>query len=292
MKKLKFKIDNEIFYVWYIKGPKSAPILHWFHANGLNAAIYENLLSELSNSFTVYAWDARAHGLNSNLRLPSRHNIFEQYTTDLVGLTNLLFEKHSSPIILAGHSFGATVCIKAEKALRGKLFHLVLADPVLFTPFAAKASQILRWLKLKKPKNLYLAQNAAKRRNEWPTKKDALVYLSQKKLFKNWDEKSIKNYVKYSVTDTIKNVQLRCPPRIESLIFEESEQEFLAKEITQISIDTQVYLAAKGSPTFAKKAFKKVKGTKIIETLTSASHLFPIEEYRRLSAKISENTKV
>ena len=289
MKKLKFKIGDEIFYVWYIEGPKSAPVLHWFHANGLNAGTYENLLMELSTSFTVYAWDARAHGLNSNLILPSKHTIFEQYTKDLVGLTNLLFEKHSTPIILAGHSLGATICIKAEKALRGKISHLVLADPVLFTPLIAKVSQILRQFKFSKPKNLYLAQNAAKRINKWPTKKDALLYLAEKNLFRNWDKRSIKNYVKYGTTDTIKHVYLRCPPSVESLIFEESEHEFLAKEITQISTDTHVYLAAKGSPAFAKKAFKKIKRKKIVEILESTSHLFPIEEYRRFGAEISKN---
>ena len=75
-------------------------------------------------------------------------------------------------------------------------------------------------------------------------------------------------------------------------IFEESEYEFLAKEITQISVDTQVYLAEKGSPAFAKRAFKKIKTKKIVETLGSANHLFPIEEYDRFGMQISKNMVV
>ena len=289
MKPLKLKIKNEVFTVWYHKGPKNTPILHWFHANGFNAPTYENLLKKLSQFCHIYAWDARAHGLSSQLKLPQKNNIYKQYVSDFVELINVLYEKHSSPIIVAGHSFGATVCIKAEAALKGKVSKLILADPVLFTPFAARASRIFRVLKFRQPRAIYLAENAAKRKNIWPSKNAALLSLSQKQLFKNWDAISLQNYIQYGTTDTSKTVHLRCPPEIESFIFKESENEFLSQEIMNLSIPTHVYFASKGSPAFAKSAFRKSVNTKTYMIIPSTAHLFPIDKYEKFSEEIQNH---
>jgi pimeloyl-ACP methyl ester carboxylesterase len=286
MNQVKFNINNETFNVWYFKGPKNGPILHWSHANGFNAPTYENLLKKLSQSCHVYAWDARAHGLSSDLKLPVGNNIYKQYVNDFVGLINVLYEKHSTPIIVAGHSFGATVCIKAEAALKGKISKLILADPVLFTPFVARVSQILRLLKFKKPKAIYLAANAEKRQNMWITKDEVFLSLSQKQLFKNWDRVSLQNYVKYGTRDTSEGVRLSCPRDIESLIFKESEHEFLFEEIINLSIQTHAYFASKGSPAFAKSAFQKSNKTKTSRIIPSTSHLFPIDEYDKFYKEI------
>ena len=286
MEHFSFKINNENFNIWYLKGPKDAPVLHWAHANGFNAPIYENLLRKLAQFCHVYAWDARAHGLSSELKLPAENNIYKQYVQDFVGLINLLYDRHTKPIIIAGHSFGATVSIKAEAQLRGKISKLILADPVLFTPLAAKVSQVFRLFKFKNPKAIYLAENAAKRQNMWKTKDIAFSHLSQKRLFKNWDPTSINNYIKYGITSSTEYVKLSCPPSIESLIFKESEAQFLSKEITNLSVNTYVYLASKDSPAFAKTALRRSKKIKSLVTLQSTNHLFPIEKYEKFSKDI------
>jgi len=286
MEHFPLKINNEIFNIWYLKGPKGAPILHWAHANGFNAPIYENLLRNLSQFCHVYAWDARAHGLSTKLKLPIKNNIYKQYVKDFVGLINLLYCKHDRPIIVAGHSFGATIGIKAEVQLKGKISKLILADPVLFTPFAARASQFFRLLKFKKPKAIYLSENAAKRLNKWPNKDIALAHFSQKKLFKSWDSTSINNYIKYGLTNTADYVKLSCPPSIESLIFEESETQFLSEQITNLSINAHVYLASEGSPAFARTALRKSKMIENLVKIPLTNHLFPIEKYEKFSQDI------
>ena len=286
MNPLKLKINDEVFTVWYLKGPRNAPIFHWSHANGFNAPTYQNLLKKLSQFCHVYAWDARAHGLSSDLKLPQKNNIYKQYVRDFVGLINVLYKKHSLPIIVSGHSFGATVCIKAEAALKGKISKLILADPVLFTPFTAQVSQIFRFLKFKQPRAIYLAENAAKRQNIWPSKNDAFLSLSQKQLFKNWDAISLQNYIQYGTMDTSETVQLRCPPEIESFIFRESENEFLSQEIINLSIPTHVYFASKGSPAFAKSAFRTSVNTTTRMIIPSTAHLFPIYTYEKFSTEI------
>ena len=289
MKQLQLKVNNENFNIWYIQGPQNSPILHWSHANGFNGATYENLLKKLSRFCHIYAWDARGHGLNFKLQQPAPTKIYHQYTDDLVGLINLLFAKHSKPIILAGHSFGATICIKAEQILKGKVSKLLIADPVLFTPFAARMSQILRFLKFKKPREIYLAQNAAKRQDTWPTRDDAFIYLKKKSLFKNWDNHTLQNYIKYGTVNITNGTRLSCSRNLESLIFQESETEFLFEEIEGLSVNTHVYFASQGSPAFAKYKFRKSKKTKTAIKIPYSNHLFPINRYDEFSNKVREH---
>lgn len=286
MKRLQIQIKDESFTVWYLSGPKNAPVLHWAHGNGFNAQTYTNLITKLSEYCHVYAWDARAHGLSSKLKLPARNHIYETYADDFTRLIEQLYKKHSSPIIIAGHSFGATLCIKAELALRGKISKMILADPVLYTPLVAKGSQFLRLLKFKKPKSIYLAENANKRQNLWLSKTDALTKLSQKSLFKNWDTISLRNYIEYGTANSPGGVQLSCPPLVESLIFKESELEILTNEINSLAVDTHILLASSGSPTFAIRALEKSNRVKKLITLQSTNHLFPIEQDQRLLENI------
>jgi len=289
MKKTNFKINKEDFNVWYLKGPKNSPVLHWAHGNGLNGRTYENLLKNLSKFFHIYAWDARSHGLNHRIKRPAEANTYGQYVSDFKNLIELLYEKHSMPIVIAGHSFGATICIKAEPELRGKVSKLVLADPVLFTPLANGVSQLLRFFKSKKPKNIYLAQNAAKRRDKWSTKAEAHLDLSKKNLFKNWDKLSFENYINYGTFDIGEGISLSCPRAIEALIFKKSESEFLRNTIINLSVETHLYLASRGSPSFDKNSFFKSKKLKTFKILPSSNHLFPIEEYGNFSKAIVQH---
>tara|TARA_A100001011_G_scaffold380053_1_gene446834 strand:+ start:22 stop:942 length:921 start_codon:yes stop_codon:yes gene_type:complete len=289
MKLLKIKIKDEVFNVWYFKGPKNSSVIHWSHGNGLHAPAYINLLGQLSNFCTVYAWDARAHGTNRNLTHPVAEKIFEQYTDDLVNLITVLYHKYKKPIILAGHSFGASICIKAEANLRGKISKLILADPVFFTPFIARFSKTLRLLKFQKPKTIYLAQNAAKRVNIWTTRMEAELKLSQKRLFKGWDKISFQKYIEYGIFETDQGATLCCPRDIEALIFKESEFEFLSSKIIDLSVKTFIYTASKASPTFAQKFLKKAKKVETCKVIPSTNHMFPIEQYGRFIQEIREH---
>ena len=288
METASYNINDETLHYWFFKGPKNGPILHWAHANGFNGPTYYNLLSELSNFCNIYAWDARSHGMNLNLRKPASGRIFAQCTSDLIQFTNYLYEKHKKRIILAGHSFGATLCIKAENSLRDEVSKILLADPVLFTRFHAAASNLLRAFKFKHPKELYLAEYAAKRRNKWQNTAQAVANLSEKSLFKNWDKLSLQNYVTYGTNSIDGHIKLNCSPNIEAQIFKESEREFLSKQIINLSTETHLFLAAKGSPAFAKNSFKKSARTLSQSIIEDSNHSFPIEKYREFGKVMLE----
>jgi pimeloyl-ACP methyl ester carboxylesterase len=286
MEKLSFKLNDEDFTVWHLKGPQNGPVLHWSHANGFNALTYENLLKKLSTVCHVYSWDARSHGLTQNVKPAKSGYIYSQYCSDFIELINQLHEKHGTRVILSGHSFGATICIKSELALKNKISKLILADPVLFTPFYKVMSQILRFIKVKSPRALYLAHNARHRQNQWRNRAEVLSIFSQKKLFQNWDQKSLFNYIEYGTKSFEYGIKLSCPPEIESLIFKESENEFLSQKIRSFETDTYVFFASKGSPAFAKNAFNYTRRTIGQSTVLKSNHLFPIEKYKAFSERM------
>ena len=281
-----FKINGETFKYWVLKGPAEGPILHWAHGNGFNAYTYHNLLKELSKSCTVYAWDARSHGLNSNLKDPETGNFYNRFSEDLIKLTEHLYKKHNQEIILAGHSFGATLCIRVENALRDKISKIILADPVLYTRFYAISSLLMRALKFKYPKDLYLAERALSRQNSWESVTSAISSLSRKPLFKDCDKSSLENYINYGTCMIDGLIKLNCSPIIEAQIFRESEKEYLASKIASLSTETHIFYAAKGSPSFAKRNFKRAR-TKLSESRISGSnHSFPIEMSMKFAVEV------
>ena len=290
MEKCSFKIKGETLNYWYFKGPSGSPILHWAHGNGLNAPTYFNLLDRLSRFCTVYAWDARSHGLNTNLASPKIGETYSKYSEDLIELINHLYNKHKQRIIIAGHSFGGTLCVRVEHALKDKISKLILADPVLFTRVNYVASLILRAIKFKYPRALYLAQNAKNREYKWSNTKEVIRVLGKKNLFKNWDELSLENYVKYGTKSLGEDITLSCPPSVESQIFKDSEKEMLVKKISNLSTNTYIFLAAKGSPAFAKRAIEKSPFVLSQLTIEKSNHMFPIEMYKEFSNEI--HTKV
>lgn len=278
MRKKKFTVNDEAFNVWYWEGPKDSGVIHWAHANGFNGPTYYRLLSNLSKHFHVYAWDSRLHGLSQNLTMPNHGNVYDIYSKDLIGIIDIIHAAHNRPVILAGHSFGASLCVKAEKALRDKVSCIILADPVLFTPLQTAACRVLRYLGLKRPKELYLSQNALKRKNFWSHSSILQEEYSNKSLFRNWDADSLKKYVEYGTIKRGLGIQLACSPKIESQIFAESENSFLGKSIITLKTPTHLFLASYGSPPSSKIAIWKSKQIFTKRKILNSNHFFPVEK--------------
>ena len=288
MEKLQLFLNQEAFNVWYFRGPEKAPIIHWAHATGFNGPTYSMLLNELSNTFHVYAWDARLHGHTQGLSQPKSKNFIQTYCDDLVNLIEVIYQKHNNKVILAGHSFGAALCIKAEQRLKNKISTLILADPVLFTPFLSLMSRLGRLIKLRKPKNMYLAQNAARRRNHWRSFDEIYVNYKKKVLFKKWPDEALKNYIKYGTKSSNSGVYLACPPEVESQIFLECENEFLFDSISKLNTPTTLVIADNGSPAFGLNAFKNSKAKIKTVKLSNETHFFPVENHKILTREVSK----
>ena len=83
------------------------------HANGFNAYTYRSILDPLAADLRVVAYDLRGHG-RTTLPVPTeaRPDWWDLCDDLLAVMDALALEK---PVVLAGHSFGATVSLMAAQ---------------------------------------------------------------------------------------------------------------------------------------------------------------------------------
>src|ERR1700749_1234483 len=151
--------DGEVSYLeWMGAGP---PLL-FSHATGFNAETYKSLLQPLSERFHVYAEDQRGHGFNS---LPAEPGSAKDWTIYRDDLIRFLDGFDGRPMILAGHSMGATVSLMAAMMRPDLVRGLVWIEPV-FIP-GSPLYWLFAKLHMARRGDPDLASRAEKRRAEF-----------------------------------------------------------------------------------------------------------------------------
>ena len=186
-----------------------ADILLFVHANGFNALTYRMLLAPLAEQLHIMACDLRGHGYST---LPAQPGLVKGWTIfrdDLLSLTEAITE---SPVILAGHSLGATASFMAAAQSPARVRALVLIEPVFLAPFLAGKSGGAN----------SLAGTAAQRRSVFPSFVAAMDYYRNRGIFARWPETVLADYLTAGLTDNGDGtLRLACAPEWEAEIFRE-----------------------------------------------------------------------
>ncbi|KAK0340668.1 hypothetical protein LTR94_029573, partial [Friedmanniomyces endolithicus] len=118
-------------------GDPDRPVdLVFAHANGFNAATYRSLLSPLSASLRIWAPDLRGHGGSALPVFRRRKTSWLDHRDDLIALIDAV---KGPPVVLAGHSMGATSSLMAAAERPERVSSLVLFDPVIWKRSAVLA---------------------------------------------------------------------------------------------------------------------------------------------------------
>jgi pimeloyl-ACP methyl ester carboxylesterase len=195
-----------------------APDVIFSHANGFNAATYRQLLGPLSLGLRVIACDLRGHGDSQLPADPGRlRRSWSEFRDDLIGLVEAVAE---GPVVLAGHSLGASVSLLAAAKRPALARSLVLAEPVIL-PYAALLSAYLPWgagvlWKTRFP----LAAGAARRRAVFKAADEAFNSYKGRGGFKTWPDAVLADYVSGAFHARADGqVELACPPDWEASNF-------------------------------------------------------------------------
>jgi pimeloyl-ACP methyl ester carboxylesterase len=164
--------------------------VHFAHATGFNAETYRPLLASLDASLEVFAMDARGHGMSQAEADPSRLRSWLPYRRDLEAFVETL----PRPIVLAGHSMGATVSLQVAARRPGLVSGLVLMDPVIAPPLQIPLLALARPLGLA-GRLIPISQAAARRRMEFPSKEAAVENYLRKGAFRTWSREWVEAYV-------------------------------------------------------------------------------------------------
>lgn len=231
------------------KGPRP---LHFLHANGFCAGVYLPFFSLFENDCTILATDIPGHGdSDSHGQKHIDHwNIFVDDVKDT------LVKNMTPPVVGVGHSLGAVVSLLMAVRYPKLFSHLVLIEPVIFSPLRLA----MVWL-AKRTGTIHkvpLAKGARRRKSVFASKQEAYDrFSSGRGLFKTWPDPFIQAYCDHGLTvQKDGSARLKCEPETEAQIYESLLLDIWSYP-KQVSCPTLV-IQGESSDTFTQTAMKRL----------------------------------
>ena len=187
-------------------GSADRPIdLVFLHANGFNALTYRAILAPLAADRRILAIDQRGHGATTLAVDPAGRADWYDFRDDLVALLAAL---DLEGVVLAGHSMGGTSSLLAAAQAPERVRRLVLLDPVILPPDAAKAAA---------EGHAALIEGARRRRAVFPDRAAALAAYRGRGAFATWPDVMVGDFVAGGFRDRPGGgVALACDPAWEA----------------------------------------------------------------------------
>lgn len=244
------------------------------HANGFNAQTYRQALSPLSSCRRVLAVDLRGHGLS---RLPADPRGHRSWTVFGRDLAQALLTLDGPPVLLAGHSMGATCAVLAAAEARGRVSGLLLFEPVVLDAVSAFVAR-LPWGFALIRRRLELARRAAVRRRVFDSPEAAFAAYKGRGAFKLWPDAALADYVAGGVRPRLAGgVELCCAPEWEAANYA-AQGHHVGAALARAAVPTRV-LRAQHDSTFRPGGGRRwaVRPGLKVDTAPDAGHFFPIE---------------
>ena len=252
-----------------------AETMIFVHATGFNAETYRALLARLASQFHVFACDQRGHGFST---LPTRPGLAEGWTIFRDDLVGLLAQLSGGPVIVAGHSLGATVGLMAAAADSSLVRALILVEPVLAPPHGAEN---------RKP-STGLAQRAAQRRSIFPSREAALDSYRGRGIFASWPDSAITDYLAGGLIEAGDGSwRLACAPAWEAEIFHEAPGG-VAQVARDIACPLTILHGSIASTATASELalIRRLKPDAQMLALEGGTHFLPIEQPGRVAEQM------
>ena len=161
----------------------------WLHATGFNAMTYQSILAPLGLRTKVQAVDLRGHGRTTLPANPKRLKSWKRHRNDVIAF--LERQAPTQPVVLAGHSMGATVALLVAGAVPNRVAGLVLVDPVILPPAYYRWMHLLPWMR----GGSAMVRQAKKRRNQFGSQQEVLETYQQRSAFKTWRDPFLSDYI-------------------------------------------------------------------------------------------------
>ena len=162
----------------------------WLHATGFNAMTYQSILAPLGLRTKVQALDLRGHGRTHLPAQPGRLKSWKTYRDDVIKFLDR--ESPTRPVVLGGHSMGATVSLLVAGKRPDKVAGLVLVDPVILPPNVYRNLHLFPFLA---PRSNSMSRKARKRRAEFGSQQEIHETYQKRDAFKTWRDPFLEDYI-------------------------------------------------------------------------------------------------
>jgi pimeloyl-ACP methyl ester carboxylesterase len=256
------------------------PVLLFTHATGFNAQTYRTLLTPLATEFRIFAVDLRGHGATTLPADPARMTEWDIHRDDLLAFLDRLTPRHGlrAPLLLGGHSLGASLSLLAAAARPDLVGGLVLAEPVIM-PYGYHW-----WLWLARRLGLRhraspLAEMAERRRAVFDSREAMLASYRGRGAFRTWPEAMLRDYVEAGTRPRADGtVELACAPAWEAANFR-AQAIYLWRRIGRVRCPLSVLCGAIDStcPPPIVRRLIRLHPDACVVTVGGASHFLPME---------------
>ncbi len=257
--------------------------LHFLHATGFNAESYRPLFLDLDPALDVHAMDARGHGFSEAPADPSRLRSWRPFRDDLEAYVETL----AQPVLLAGHSMGATVSMELAAARPELVRGLVMIDPVMTPPAWVPLLAAARFLG-QSGRLIAISKAAARRRMSFPSKEAAVENYVGKGPFRTWERAWIEAYVDGGTVPAEDGVRLSCDREWESQVFAKATVDpYIA--LRKVSCPITLITGEHDGPPFtraSRDAFMKHQPHARLLVLQDATHFLAMERPEIVRAEI------
>ena len=275
--------DNINYLHW--DAPKSAPVMHWAHANGFSGGTYAPLLSRLTDLAHIYAWDARGHGATKLSANPRELKSWSLYKDDMIRFIEKLTDRHGQKIYLTGHSLGATTSILAAAERPDLVEGLVLVDPVIIPYHLGWLSGFLHQLKLPHPVG-HLIRRSSRRRRVFKSRSEIAQSYYGRGAFTKDDEGFLNAYLESAIEPKEGGVGLCCQPEWEAQNYI-AQRHNSARAIKALTCNVVLVQAEKGSTVYSNKPFLKTRKPVTFRTIEDTTHFLPFEKPDAVASHIA-----
>jgi pimeloyl-ACP methyl ester carboxylesterase len=255
-------------------GERQATV-HFLHATGFNAESYRELYASLDPALDVYAMDARGHGFSKAPANPQKLRSWTPFRRDLEALAETL----PAPLVLGGHSMGATVSMELAARRPDLVRGVVLVDPVIVPPKHVVTASVARFFG-KSGRLIPISRLAAKRRMEFASKEAAVENFVGKGPFRTWPREWIKAYVDGGTVPCDGGVRLSCDRAWESRTFAVATTNPY-RALRKVRCPLTLITRDSDGPPFSRasrEAFMKCQpGTRLL-VLEDATHFLAMEQ--------------
>lgn len=200
-------------------GNTSEPLrLVFLHANGFNAQSYRAVMEPLGVHSVVF--DMRGHGesrhMPQSLNIPNWHifrdDCMEFFERHLPNLTDV-------PVVLGGHSFGATAAVLSAPQVKTRLSGYIGFDPVS-VPFLFRLTSALPAGRAYMKKRIPIARRAGRRKSVFESPDAAFSRWQGRGAFKGMADEVLRDYIAGGLFEhTDGTWRLSCDPKWEQTIF-------------------------------------------------------------------------
>ncbi len=200
-------------------GDMSKPVrLVFLHANGFNAQSYRSILEAVG--VHAVAFDMRGHGESRSMPQPKNIPNWHIFRDDCVEFFDRYVPALSDgPVVLAGHSFGATSAVLAAPKIKDHLSGFVGFDPVS-VPFLFRLTSALPGGRAYMKKRVPIARKAARRKSVFESPQAAFTRWQGRGAFRGMADDVLRDYIAGGMFEQTDGTwHLSCAPEWEQTVF-------------------------------------------------------------------------